>query len=110
MVATLSLRLKHLSRQHSSLCRYNVTALRDEKVSDQCELEVSNRFAALASDQPTSWETFRDTLQTIASQVLGTKPPVKKNWVSDATRDLVDHKHSARLQGDRDKYKSLCLY
>jgi len=33
---------------------------------------------------------------------------VKKDWISDATRELVDRKRSARLQGDRDKYKSLC--
>ena len=56
----------------------NVIALRNEQVSDHFQLEVSNRFAALASDQPTSWETFRDTLQTAASQLLGTKPPSEK--------------------------------
>jgi len=33
---------------------------------------------------------------------------VKKDWISDATRELVDRKRSARLQGGRDKYKSLC--
>ena len=43
-----------------------------------------------------------------ACQVLGTKPPVKKDWISVTTRELVDRKRSARLQGDRAKYKSLC--
>ena len=62
VVATLTLRLKRLPRQRSSLRRFKVIALRDEQVRDHFQLEVSNRFAALTSDQPTSWETFRDTL------------------------------------------------
>ena len=63
VLATLTIRLKRLLRQRSTLRRYNVTALRDQQVSDRFQLEVSIRFATLANDQPTSWETFRDTLQ-----------------------------------------------
>ena len=108
MVATLTIHLKRSLRQRSTLRRYNVAALRDQQVSDCFQLEVSNRFATLANDQPTSWEIFRDTLQVSASQVLGFKPPIKKEWISDTTRELVDWKHSARLQGDHNQYKTLC--
>ena len=86
----------------------NVTALQDQQVSDRFQLEVSDCFATLANDQPTSWETFRDTLQATASQVLGTKPPVKKDWISDTARELVGRKRSARLQGDHNQYMTLC--
>ena len=89
------------------MSRYNIKKLEDSAMQLQYAVDISNRFAALASEETSSWNKFKETLNDVAAEHLDLRKQTKKPWVSDTTLTLVEKKRQARLLNKRDEYKTL---
>ena len=81
--------------------------MEDPVVQFQYTMEISNRFAALTVEEASNWDTFKETLNDVATRQLGIRKQARKLWVSDTTLTLVEGKRQARLHSKHDEYKTL---
>ena len=59
--------------------------------------DISNRFASYKKKKnDDSWEVLKNTVQEVSKQVLGSKEAQGKEWITDATLDLVTQRRVAR--------------
>ena len=104
MIATCRIKLKKQSFTSQPNSRFDVSKLRIPDVEYQ--VAIQNHFTALA-DGTGEWDTFKDAHTIVAEEVLGFRRYVRHEWISDQTWNLVEKKHTVRLNHDMDQYKDL---
>ena len=107
VIATMALRLKCTTEKKSSTQRYHIRKLEDPLVKSLYAVELSNRFAALATDQSSNWCIVKKTLNDAATKQLDIHKNINKQWVSDDALSWIEKKRQARLMNKHDKYKTL---
>jgi hypothetical protein len=81
--------LSKRARQDFDLERFDLKNLDDIEVKEKCQVEISNRFAALESldesfDVNNAWESIRENIKTLAKDNLGyQKLTHNKPWFDD---------------------------
>jgi len=65
-------------------------------------VEVSNRFEALqqCSESDSAWNTFKVDVLTTATEVVGLKWRIKKEWIGNKTFEVIEQRRRERLRGD----------
>jgi len=104
VIATCRIKLKKQSFTSQPNSRFDVSKLRIPDVEYQ--VAIQNHFTALA-DGTGKWDTFKDAHTIVAEEVLGFRRYVRHEWISDQTWNLVEKKHTVRLNHDMDQYKDL---
>ena len=79
----MALRLKRTTEKKSPTQRYNIRKLEDPLVKSLYAVELSNRLAALATDQSSNWCIVKKTLNDAATKQLDIHKNINKQWVSD---------------------------
>ena len=108
VVATLKLQLKS-RRMVPSQPRLDVGKLKEERVAEEFANRLSLDLGVLCvSGGPEElWSAFKTTILDVAGRCLGTHQRVKKNFVSQATLDTIDHSRRARLNGRAELFREL---
>jgi hypothetical protein len=92
------------ARQKFDLERFDLKKLDDVEVKEKCQVEISNRFAALESldesfDINNAWESIRENIKISAKENLGyQKLKHNKPWFDDECSKLIDQWKQAKLQ------------
>ncbi|XP_065562364.1 uncharacterized protein LOC136028452 [Artemia franciscana] len=101
--ARIKLRLRaNKSKSSSSRKIDTYRRKQDSLVCERYMVEVSNRFEALqqCSESDSAWNTFKVDVLTTATEVVGLKWRIKKEWIGNKTFEVIEQRRRERLRGD----------
>jgi hypothetical protein len=84
--------------------RFDLRKLNDAEVKKQCQVKITNRFAALENfddnvDMNRAWENIRENIKSSAKESLGHyKLQQHKSWFDYEYSKLIDRRKHAKLQ------------
>jgi hypothetical protein len=84
--------------------RFNLRKLNNLEVRKECQIEITNRFAALenASDDEDinkAWESIKQNIKTAAKDSLGLyEMEQHKTWVDEECLGILDQMKQAKMQ------------
>ncbi|KAJ4448541.1 hypothetical protein ANN_10559 [Periplaneta americana] len=93
--------------QQANINRFNILKLKDEETKQRYLVEISNRFAALATadeaeeelDVNSVWDNIRDNIKIAAEQSIGyLETKKKKPWFDEDCSIAVDRRNQAKLK------------
>jgi hypothetical protein len=92
------------ARKNFDLERFDLKKIDDIEVKVKCQVEISNRFAALYTldegfDIKNAWESIRENIKTSAKEnLVYQKLKHKKPWFHDKCSKLTEQRKQAKLQ------------
>ncbi|KAJ4450411.1 hypothetical protein ANN_01835 [Periplaneta americana] len=93
--------------QQVNIRRFNIPKLKDEETRQHYQVEISNRFAVLASsdeveeelDVNSMWENIRDNIKIAAEESIGYyETKKKKPWFDEDCCMVVERRKQAKLK------------
>jgi hypothetical protein len=84
--------------------RFNLRKLNDLEVRKQCQIEITNRFAALENisedeDINRAWESIKENIKTSATDSLGMHERKQcKPWFDEECFVILDQRKQAKKQ------------
>jgi predicted metallo-beta-lactamase superfamily hydrolase len=84
--------------------RFELRKLNDAEVKKQCQVKITNRFAALKNfddnvDMNRAWENIGENMKTSAKESLcHYELQQHKPWFDDQYSKLIDRRKQAKLQ------------
>ena len=87
----------------------DVGKLKDERVAEEFANRLSAHLGGLGAlgGPEELWSVFKTTILDVANGCLRTHRRAKKNFVSQATLDMIGQSHRARLYGRNELFKEL---
>jgi len=92
--------------------RFNLRKLNEPEVTEQYQIEITNRFAALENlnddeDVDMTWENIKENSQTSAKENLGLQQ-LKQNkpWFDEECLGFLDQRKQAKMQWMQDPSQS----
>ena len=101
VVTTLKLQLKS-RKMEPSQPKLDVGKLKKERAAEEFANKLSGDLACLGAlgNPEKLWSAFKTTILDVAGGSFGTHRRAKKNFVSQATLDIIDQSHRAFQGGD----------
>jgi DNA repair ATPase RecN len=106
VTAKLRERLSVITRvaQKFDMQRFDLRKLNEAEVKKQCQVKITNRFAALENfddnvDMNRAWENITENIKTSTKESLGHyELQQHKPWFDDQYSKLIDRRQQAKLQ------------
>ena len=87
--------------------RLDVGKLKDERVAEEFANRLSGDLRGLSAlgNPEELWSAFKTTILDVAGRCLGTHRRVKKNFVSQRTRDTIEQSHRTIVDGRAELFR-----
>ncbi|XP_065584586.1 uncharacterized protein LOC136043608 [Artemia franciscana] len=109
VAAKILLRLA-IRRKNKSKVGFDIGKLQDKEVRQALNLELTNRFDALSSDENLTpdkrWETFKTVMIETADEILGRAKIKLQHWITARTLSIVDERRQ-KMGGLKEETKEL---
>ena len=97
-------------RKNKPKAGFDIGKLQDKEVRQALNLELTNRFDALSSDEnPTPekrWETFKTVMTETADEILGRAKIKRQHWITARTLSIVGERRQ-KMSGPKEETKEL---
>ena len=110
LVAAKILLCLAIRRKNKSKVGFDIGKLQDKEVRQALNLELTNRFDALSSDENLTpdkrWETFKTVMTETADEILGRAKIKRQHWITARTLSIVGERRQ-KMGGLKEETKEL---
>ena len=109
VLMTLQIKLKTKNQKRNPRLRFNLEKLKDPEVAEIFKAEIGGRFAALnflQEDLNSLTETFSETIQETALEILGKERKKNQPWVTSDILDLCDKRRELKPEKNKNPEKA----
>ena len=92
LVAKIRIKLRKTKLGDSRMGKFNVQRLRNEDISQQFKIELTNKFQALQEEEEISLSEFNKEILEVSQQVLGPCKRTKEAWISEDSWKLIEER------------------